>query len=66
MSDSVSKLVTLFRDPLNLQVERDRSFTATKTLGEYAKEAYAAERIVTWAPPRHITTGGGHQEHPFL
>ncbi len=33
------------RGQLGLPVERDRRFTATKTLGEYAREAYAAQRI---------------------
>jgi hypothetical protein len=33
------------RGPLDLPVERDRSFTAKKTLSEYAQEARAAQRI---------------------
>lgn len=40
----ISELEAL-RGPLNLTVERDRSFTAKQTLGECAKDAYAAERI---------------------
>lgn len=35
------------RGRLRLPVERDRYFTATKTLGEYPKDAYAAQRITT-------------------
>jgi hypothetical protein len=33
------------RGPINLPVERDLHFTATKTLREYARDAYAAQRI---------------------
>jgi hypothetical protein len=40
----LSEIATL-RGPLNLPVERDLHFTATKTLGEYARAAYAAQRI---------------------
>ncbi len=40
----LSEIATL-RGPLNLPVERDLHFTATKTLGEYAKAAYSAHRI---------------------
>ena len=40
----LSEIATL-RGPMGLPVERDLHFTATKTLGEYAKDAYAAQRI---------------------
>jgi hypothetical protein len=37
--------IEALRGPLNLPVERDRYFTAKRTLSEYAQEAHAAERI---------------------
>jgi hypothetical protein len=40
----ISEIATL-RGPLNLPVERDRYFTAKRTLSEYAREARAAQRI---------------------
>jgi hypothetical protein len=40
----LSEIATL-RGLINLPVERDLHFTATKTLGEYARAAYAAQRI---------------------
>jgi hypothetical protein len=40
----ISELRTVRGRP-GLAVERDRSFTATKTLSEYAQEARAAQRI---------------------
>jgi len=40
----LSELASL-RGRLGLPVERDLYFTATKTLGAYAREAYAAQRI---------------------
>jgi len=41
---SLSELATV-RGKLGLPVERDRHFTATQTLSEYAEEATAAGRV---------------------
>ncbi len=47
LGDVAISEIEQLRGPFSLPVERDRHFTANKTITEYAKDAHSAQRIVT-------------------